>query len=137
MLQNTYEPYAASYSPGYVLPASEPLQYGEPPEPTPEEKARAEFLAVAPKCNCGIKATVKQAMKGKPENVGKWFYTCEKPRDGGSCQFFKWAADPVRSTEGTLVTGGIKNDMWAKFQERMINEMGIMQRKLDELLARK
>lgn len=138
MYQSAYEPYpSASYAPTYTPPSAEPLQYGEPPQPTPEEKAREDFLACAPNCNCGVKATVKQAMKGKPENVGKWFYTCEKPRDNGSCQFFKWAAEPAKTREGTLVTGGIKNDMWAKYQERMMTEMANVQRKLDELLSRK
>ena len=37
-------------------------------------------------CKCGTPAKLATVINGKPENVGKKFYTCQQ----GMCKFFKW-----------------------------------------------
>ncbi|XP_074647309.1 DNA topoisomerase 3-alpha-like [Tubulanus polymorphus] len=41
-------------------------------------------------CNCGDDAVLRTVRKDGP-NQGRQFYVCNKPKDGGSCQFFLWA----------------------------------------------
>lgn len=125
-----YAPPVASHAPGYV-PLGQESQY-DAPEKTPEQKAKEGYEAAAPDCNCGTKAKAFQVMK-EGINKGRWFYVCEKPRGNGSCDFFKWI-----SQQGSVVQGGVRNntlvDMITANQTRLLNELQIMQRKMDTLL---
>lgn len=47
-------------------------------------------------CFCGLNSVLRQCTKGKPENTGRYFYTCPKNKDQDPCKFFSWADTPKR-----------------------------------------
>ena len=50
-------------------------------------------------CFCGLSSCLRQCTKGKPENTGRFFYTCPKNKDQDPCKYFAWAdAPPKRPT---------------------------------------
>lgn len=52
-----------------------------------------------PLCNCGTPSIIKTVSKGRPENMGKRFWTCLIPKDSGGCGFFKWEDQAFSSNE--------------------------------------
>ncbi|KAF2013092.1 hypothetical protein BU24DRAFT_424077 [Aaosphaeria arxii CBS 175.79] len=59
-------------------------------------KTKGQFENGAWQCNCipRLPAVRFQSNKGKPENKGRWFYTCQKgPSDQTKCDFFLWQED--------------------------------------------
>lgn len=52
-------------------------------------------------CFCGLNSVLRQCTKGKPENTGRYFYTCPKNKDQDPCKYFAWAdakKAPARET---------------------------------------
>lgn len=47
-------------------------------------------MAELRQCECGQDAVLRQVKNGKPENIGRHFWSCSKPKDQG-CGYFKWA----------------------------------------------
>lgn len=45
-------------------------------------------------CFCGLNSVLRQCTKGKPENTGRYFYTCPKNKDQDPCKYFAWADAP-------------------------------------------
>ena len=49
-------------------------------------------------CFCGLSSVLRQCQKGKPGNVGRFFYTCPKNKDQDPCKYFLWADAPAKAT---------------------------------------
>ena len=51
-----------------------------------------------PNCNCpGGILTVFRTVRKEGPNIGRTFFACEKPQDGGSCGYFQWTDEPPRA----------------------------------------
>ncbi len=48
-----------------------------------------------PNCHCGIPTKLLTVNK-EGTNKGRPFYSCTKPKDGGSCNFFQWGDEPPK-----------------------------------------
>lgn len=45
-----------------------------------------------PTCKCGLDSVLHECRNGKPENIGKKFWSCATKKTDGGCDFFKWAS---------------------------------------------